>query len=200
MRSRVPLLAVIFRPIFLFALFVCVPVIVARADTVTTFTLTNTAAPEEHEIGDLGGTVMIDTTTGVIESIDLTYSDLPSSGITSYAEVGTGPLVNFGEAWGGISYSYEVAVTIYLPVDTLVGYVGGPICSEYSPCSENGATGPIFSSLYVGDGGCGIGGAACDFEDGDLSTPEPSSFVLLGTGLLGLAGAVRCRRHDIVAG
>jgi hypothetical protein len=27
--------------------------------------------------------------------------------------------------------------------------------------------------------------------DGTVVTPEPSSFVLLGTGILGLAGAVR---------
>ena len=77
----------------------------------------------------------------------------------------------------------------FLPFNTgiLAGYDGGPICSTSIADACGGSVTDIFSSL---------GGPDIDVTSGSLApivTPEPSPFVLLGTGLLSLTGALRRR-------
>ena len=105
----------------------------AFANPITTFNLTSTFP---SAVGAANGTITIDTATGTVESINLSFAGDPASATelgSTFDLVGSGPngLVEFGEAWGMLGF---YSVDIVLPVNTLVGYAGGPICSTAYPC------------------------------------------------------------------
>lgn len=147
----------------------------AFANPITTFNLTSTFS---SAIGAAYGTITIDTATGTVESINLSFAGEPASatelGSTSDL-VGSGPnaLVEFGETWGTLGF---YSVDILLPVNTLVGYAGGPICSTAYPCYGGDVSGFAY----------GISGDE-PYTGGTLSaTPEPASWMLVATGAVGL--------------
>jgi hypothetical protein len=136
------------------------------------------------------GTVTIDTTLGSVLSVDFTTSSNPC---TAYAggdaEADPSGVYYLSATWirGGSCY---IGVNVVLPVASLVGYDGGPVCSDAYSCIDGQS-----SNLIVGDAGRPI-----DLLDGELSTPEPSGLVLLGTGMLGLLGGIAYRRRKILPG
>ena len=151
----------------------------ARADNVETFDVSGTFTDSTT----VSGTVVIDTTTGVFESGNLTYlgmtfdnlydadsqpPDLYQFVLTETA-AGGAPLLNMG-----------------IVGDSLVGFNGGPLCSEDELCNgDTSAYAPDdFNILYLENGT--VTAVAS-------STPEPTTVALLGTGFLGLAIVVRRR-------
>lgn len=161
------------------------PALAAYADTVTTFNFAGT-----FDLGTVpdtaSGTVTIDTTSGAVQTIDLTFPTLSSeAGVPSTMSESYGPPQNFtqiGETWiGQPGMNYYAGIGLDIPVASLVGYAGGNICSLDDPCAD--AT----SGIVIGIDGY-------DFIDGTLSpTPEPSSLTLLGAGALAMVGMMRDR-------
>jgi hypothetical protein len=137
----------------------------------------------------LSGIVVIDTTTGVVQSLNLTVSNpTNSNGLPITVDL----FDSFGSGLvGGTTYFIQgdnsgfgtfPFVDLGLPVTTLVGYTGGSLCT---PCGNFGS-------------GFGLSqGVQPLFNSGSLTAaPEPASVALMGGALLGLAAWQRRRRSS----
>jgi len=136
----------------------------------------------------LSGTVVIDTSAGVVQSLNLTVSNPTQSNglpitVTMFDSFGSGLV-------GGTTYFIQgdnghgtfPFVDLGLPVTTLVGYSGGALCT---PCGNFGSGFALSSTVQP------------IFDSASLTaTPEPASVALTAAGAL-LGFAVRRRRWAI---
>ncbi len=163
--------------------------VAAHADTVSIFNL-------QHQSGSGNvGTVTIDTTIGSV--LDFNVSVLVGS-TTELFNIAPGtqrynPLLNEYQATvteGGSEFLFQ------LPVTTLVGYAPG----DAAACKTSAVRCDYLANIF--NGPMSRTNPPADTFEGNLIqrstpttvTPEPGSIALFGTGLLGLAGAVRRRR------
>jgi hypothetical protein len=161
----------------------------------------------------LSGTVVIDTSAGTVTAWDVKlalssdfsefFSGTPSLTLEFNSSPGTttvgGPAVDIsGLASGAFNY---LELDLYVPVATLAGYPGGSLLDSSSP--------PLISAFGLA-GSVGSEGSYAQLESGtgflspgvspELSTPEPTSLTLLGTGFLAFAGFGICRRRRPATG
>ena len=174
------------RPFLLVAGFAAAPF--AHADTVTSFDLSATL-----QQGSANGTVDLDTTTGLYTAANFTVLSDGStySFVSAPAYSGSFPnpmptlyYADFADAAGD---EFQLS----LPFVSLAGYAGSAICSTTDALCQSQAI-----SLFVPAANTTMGDSVVT---GSLSqttsvTPEPSSFVLLGTGLLSMGQWLRRRR------
>ncbi len=156
-----------------------------QADAVTTLALNGSLAGG----GSVTGTLLLDTTQSSITSGQFTVT----YGTTTDMISGT-PFPNQQPGYLEETFSSALApdgsigLLLYLPVTTLSGYQGSAVCSLTVFC------GPGIATYVVEGGPTGAAVSSQTLTSGSVSiTPEPSSFVLFGTGLLCAAGAARRR-------
>ena len=156
----------------------------ARADVMQTFDLSGTFTDNTT----VSGTVVIDTTTGVFESGDLSY-------LGESFDV----LVLTEDDPAGDAFVFEMSTSsgpfprlvMGIVGDNLLGYSGGPLCSVTDDVCGGGGGGHSFyaptsdTNVLLNSGSLAAGPVT--------TTPEPSSIAMLGTGLLGIAAVMRRR-------
>jgi hypothetical protein len=157
------------------------------------------------------GTIMIDTTSGQVTAVDVTVTGHQSGynlGSVVYGGAGF-VLEQEADAYSGpnpipnppVYYSVIVfepgsdySLQLVFPVSSLVGYGGGEPCiyEEKNCPTYFGATG----SVLLIDVGYGVGADELAYSASlqpVADVPEAPTFILLGTGVLGLVGEIKRR-------
>jgi len=189
--------------------------VVVRADTLRTFSLDGS-----NSEGHLGGVVTIDTTTGIplTGSIDFVYAASgtpfadPSQSLHmhlsgQFTSGSCNDCLNYPNTRSfsiGPSNSDGSSLSSVLSTPTsLVNYMGGPLCFRPG-CDPEAFTTFLFSNVPYPPGTfngvqypAGTLGGGESFFNANLTlvsevvTPEPATWMLIGTGLLGLGCAVK---------
>ena len=139
----------------------------------------------------LSGTLTIDPTTGLITGSDLILTGASSYTFVnilnqSYTQSPGDYNVEDRDASSTDDFNFALPDPSQMP---LINYAGGTICSIKNPCPD-GRGSNLFDLTTNGGGPSLVSGTLT------AVTPEPSSLVLLGSGVLGVAGVLKRRCHE----
>jgi hypothetical protein len=189
--------------VYILSLFALLATLLAGVQTAsatdTVFTLSGTF----FDSSAVSGTFTINVTTGVVTASSLSY------GGQTYTDILTGPLAqgpftgvtNSGQTPVPVGYAVDTGISSDLPrldflipgtsaVDSLVGYLGGSLCSLNTQCGPDQA-----GNTWVGAFHAANGSTIMALQSGQLTNaPEPSTLILLSTSLLGLGLWLQSRR------
>ena len=164
-----------------------------HADPSQTFNVTGTFASG----GSLSGTLTLNSTSSGFRPdlvASVTQGKYPfTTGATELSQGGD-YFVNFNYITQNPNPMLVAQLDLYLPVTSLAGYNGSPLCSTSLRCGTSSDRSYLVINYGLGQSidYLSSGSVAPSFP---AATPEPSSLLLLVTGLLGAAGSyVRSRR------
>jgi PEP-CTERM motif len=139
--------------------------------------------------GTVSGIVDVDITKGQFTTVDFTAT---ISGISHLFDT---PAFNQGAVpspatlyVGDFIDSSGDMFQIALPPTSLIGYTGSAVCSLVLSCNPTLDIPTVFIQAKTDIGNIASSGS---LTPAAAATPEPSTFALLTTGILGLAGAAR---------
>ena len=147
--------------------------------------------------GSLTGTVTIDSITDLVTAADITFNDA-AAGSPVFTNIGSPNTYNglgqdyiSGPSNGPLNYGGQVA--LYYDTANL-GSGDLSICIYGGPCGSRNDNGPSSAQANVNPYVAPFKITGGSLDPATLTvTPEPSSLLLLGTGILGLAGVARRR-------
>jgi hypothetical protein len=168
----------------------------AHADPTTTLNLNGTYVWNSQDYTTTG-TVTFNPDTGTLLDANLSFGNWEGGSTTGFLSGfsllnGATYPVDINEAWNLNLNQYEAPVIdLLLPVNSLVGYSGGSLCTLANQCQGESST--FFALNQAGS-----------FTDGTLSlpgtlspTPEPSSVTLLVAGALAMVGLIGVKRLSV---
>lgn len=143
------------------------------ADTVSGFSVSGTFTDNTT----LSGTFSVDITTGVVTAADFDYQEADFGNLETAPS--TPPAFSVFEFPDTFAPVIQVVFEGTSNPNPLIGYAGGSICSTTNLCPVPGTGGDELSAFIPATG------PSVFLESGTITPiPEPSSIMLLGTGLM----------------